>query len=615
MPGILRRQPFDHETPHWNLGVNTSSETATTRSSWHTLRSLAPYVWKFRSRVAIALFFLIAAKMALIGVPVVLKQLVDRLNPELAPLVIPALLLMAYGGLRLAATLFQELRQIVFARVMARTSRLLTLSVFEHLHALSLRFHLERRTGGVSRDLERGSTAVADLLDWTIYTIVPTLIEIIVVCVILGYSFDASFTWITLGTILAYVVLTFSVTEWRMRYYRAANEADTQANARAVDSLLNYETVKYFGNERFESAGYDESLRTLEEATVKSMKSLAVLNIGQSSIVAIGLSLLVWRAAAGVVAGTMTLGDLVMVNAFLIQLSMPLNYLGMVYREVKQAISNIERMFGLLDQSRDVADAADAKPLVIAGGKIEFDQVDFGYDPRRAILKKVSFTVPAGKTVAIVGTTGAGKSTIGRLLYRFFDIDGGAIRIDGQDIRSVTQDSLRAAIGIVPQDTVLFNQSIGYNIAYGRPPASPAEIAQAAQAAHIDAFIRALPDGYDTAVGERGLKLSGGEKQRIAIARTLLKSPPILLLDEATSALDTRTERAIQSELAEISRARTTLVIAHRLSTIVDADEIIVLDHGEIVERGHHQALLAQQGRYAHLWEMQRAVNVDAISD
>ncbi len=595
--------------------MNTSSETATTRSSWHTLRSLAPYVWKFRSRVAIALFFLIAAKMALIGVPVVLKQLVDRLNPELAPLVIPALLLMAYGGLRLAATLFQELRQIVFARVMARTSRLLTLSVFEHLHALSLRFHLERRTGGVSRDLERGSTAVADLLDWTIYTIVPTLIEIIVVCVILGYSFDASFTWITLGTILAYVVLTFSVTEWRMRYYRAANEADTQANARAVDSLLNYETVKYFGNERFESAGYDESLRTLEEATVKSMKSLAVLNIGQSSIVAIGLSLLVWRAAAGVVAGTMTLGDLVMVNAFLIQLSMPLNYLGMVYREVKQAISNIERMFGLLDQSRDVADAADAKPLVIAGGKIEFDQVDFGYDPRRAILKKVSFTVPAGKTVAIVGTTGAGKSTIGRLLYRFFDIDGGAIRIDGQDIRSVTQDSLRAAIGIVPQDTVLFNQSIGYNIAYGRPPASPAEIAQAAQAAHIDAFIRALPDGYDTAVGERGLKLSGGEKQRIAIARTLLKSPPILLLDEATSALDTRTERAIQSELAEISRARTTLVIAHRLSTIVDADEIIVLDHGEIVERGHHQALLAQQGRYAHLWEMQRAVNVDAISD
>ena len=595
--------------------MNTSSETATTRSSWHTLRSLAPYVWKFRSRVAIALFFLIAAKMALIGVPVVLKQLVDRLNPELAPLVIPALLLMAYGGLRLAATLFQELRQIVFARVMARTSRLLTLSVFEHLHALSLRFHLERRTGGVSRDLERGSTAVADLLDWTIYTIVPTLIEIIVVCVILGYSFDASFTWITLGTILAYVVLTFSVTEWRMRYYRAANEADTQANARAVDSLLNYETVKYFGNERFESAGYDESLRTLEEATVKSMKSLAVLNIGQSSIVAIGLSLLVWRAAAGVVAGTMTLGDLVMVNAFLIQLSMPLNYLGMVYREVKQAISNIERMFGLLDQSRDVADATDAKPLVIAGGKIEFDQVDFGYDPRRAILKKVSFTVPAGKTVAIVGTTGAGKSTIGRLLYRFFDIDGGAIRIDGQDIRSVTQDSLRAAIGIVPQDTVLFNQSIGYNIAYGRPPASPAEIAQAAQAAHIDAFIRALPDGYDTAVGERGLKLSGGEKQRIAIARTLLKSPPILLLDEATSALDTRTERAIQSELAEISRARTTLVIAHRLSTIVDADEIIVLDHGEIVERGHHQALLAQQGRYAHLWEMQRAVNVDAISD
>jgi ABC-type transport system involved in Fe-S cluster assembly fused permease/ATPase subunit len=585
---------------------------AVERSGWHTLKGLAPYVWKFRGRVALALIFLVAAKMALIGVPVVLKQLVDRLNPELAPLTVPALLLMAYGALRLASTLFQELRQIVFARVMARTSRLLTLSVFEHLHALSLKFHLERRTGGVSRDLERGMSAVSDLLDWTIYTIVPTLIEIIVVCIILGYNFEASFTWITLGTLAAYVAFTFSVTEWRMRFYRAANEADTQANARAVDSLLNYETVKYFGNERFESRGYDESLQKYEEATVRSLKTLAVLNIGQSSIVAIGLALLVWRAAAGVVAGTMSLGDLVMVNAFLIQLSMPLNYLGMVYREVKQALSNIERMFALLNQSRDVQDPPDAQPLAVNGAGIEFDQVDFGYDPRRPILKKVSFTVPAGKTVAIVGTTGAGKSTIGRLLYRFFDVDSGAIRIDGQDIRAVTQESLRRAIGIVPQDTVLFNQSIGFNIAYGQPDAGQSAIEQAAQAAHIDAFIQKLPDGYETAVGERGLKLSGGEKQRVAIARTVLKNPPILLLDEATSALDTRTERLIQAELAEIARARTTLVIAHRLSTIVDADEILVLDHGEIVERGSHLALLAQQGRYARLWELQRTASAEA---
>ncbi len=589
-----------------------SAAVVPTTGGWHTLRNLAPYVWKFRGRVLLALLFLIAAKLALICVPIVLKGLVDSLNPELAPLTVPALLLMTYGALRLAATLFQELRQIVFARVMARTARLLTLGVFEHLHALSLKFHLERRTGGVSRDLERGMSAVSDLLDWTIYTILPTLIEIVVVCAILSYNFDSSFTWITLATLVAYVALTFSVTEWRMRYYRAANEADTQANARAVDSLLNYETVKYFGNERFEARGYDESLCKFEEATVKSLKTLAVLNIGQSSIVAVGLSLLVWRAAEGVVAGTMSLGDLVMVNAFLIQLAMPLNYLGMVYREVKQSLSNIERMFALLNQSRDIQDQDDARPLEISGAAIEFDQVDFGYDSRRAILRKVSFTVPAGKTVAIVGTTGAGKSTIGRLLYRFFDVDGGAIRIDGQDIRSVKQDSLRRAIGIVPQDTVLFNQSIGFNIAYGRPDASPAEISQAAQAAHIDAFISKLPDGYETAVGERGLKLSGGEKQRVAIARTILKNPPILLLDEATSALDTRTERLIQGELAEISKVRTTLVIAHRLSTIVDADEIIVLDHGEIVERGRHQELLAIEGRYARLWELQRTVAAQA---
>ena len=584
--------------------------TSPVRGDWHTIGRLLPYLWAYRWRVGLALTCLVAAKFANVGVPLVLKRIVDALDVKSgdarAALVVPVALLVAYGLLRVGVTLFTELREVIFARVTHDASRTITLQVFRHLFSLSLRFHLERQMGGMSRDIERGSQGISSLISYTLYSILPTLVEITLVIGYLVVHYDASFATIALAALVLYVGYTVKVTEWRTQFRRQMNEQDSRANTRAIDALINYETVKYFNNEEFEARRYNENLVARMRAGIRAQTSLSVLNLGQSLIIAAAVTLLVWRATAGVVAGTMSLGDLVLVNAFLLQLATPLNFLGMVYREVKQALTNIERMFGLLAEPMDVRDAPDAPALVTRGARIEFDGVDFAYDERRRVLHGVSFEVPAGATVAVVGQTGSGKSTLARLLYRFFDVQGGAIRIDGQDLRAVAQGSLRAAIGIVPQDTVLFNDSIYYNIAYGRPEASREDVIAAARAAHIHDFIASLPDGYDTSVGERGLKLSGGEKQRVAIARTVLKDPPILILDEATSALDTRTERAIQAELTEISRDRTTLVIAHRLSTIVDADQILVMDQGRVVERGRHDELLARGGRYAQMWQLQQ---------
>jgi ATP-binding cassette, subfamily B, heavy metal transporter len=567
---------------------------------------LLPYLWEFRWRVGIALVCLSVAKFANVGVPLVMKEIVDALDATQQLVVLPLAFLLMYGLLRLSTTLFAELRDIVFVRVTRRAIRRVALEVFRHLHTLSLRFHLERQTGGVSRDIERGTRGISTLLSYMLFSIIPVVLEFSLVAAVLLAKFDWRFAAITFGAVAVYLTFTFFVSEWRMGIRRQANELDSRANTRAVDSLLNYETVKYFNNEDYEARRYDENLRKYEEADVKNEVSLGLLNIGQSAIIAVAVTLLMILAAEGVVSKQLTLGDLVLVNGLLIQLYIPLNFLGMVYREIKQALIDMDRMFRLLAENREVEDRAGAADLAIANPTVRFEHVDFSYEPRRQILHDVSFEIPAGRTVAAVGHSGSGKSTLARLLFRFYDVSGGRITLNGSDIRDVTQRSLRAAIGIVPQDTVLFNDTILYNIAYGRPEASRDEVIGAARAAHIHDFIVSLPDGYDSMVGERGLKLSGGEKQRVAIARALLKNPAILIFDEATSALDSKSEKAIQAELDRIAADRTTLVIAHRLSTVVDADEILVLDQGRVVERGRHDDLLARGGAYAAMWALQQ---------
>jgi ATP-binding cassette subfamily B protein len=579
---------------------------------------LARHLWPkgetgLRTRVVIALAMLVLAKLINVYVPILYKQTIDALGTAAAQAVaVPIVLILAYGAARVLAQAVGEIRDAVFAPVSQRAIRNLALEVFGHLHALSLRFHLERQTGGLSRVIERGTTGMEFLIRFTTFNILPTLLEIALVGGILWSLYDWRFSAVTLAVIAAYIVFSVVLSEWRIKYVRRMNDADTEANAKAVDSLLNYETVKYFGNEEHEARRFDIGRRRYEKAAIRSSRTLSLLNIGQGVIISLGLAAVMIMAGSGVVAHTMTLGDFVAVNAFLIQLYMPLNMLGFAYREIRNALVNMEKMFGLLDVEAEIADKPGAPRLVVSGGEIAFDHVDFHYEKARPILYDVSFRVPPGDTVAIVGSSGAGKSTISRILFRFYDVAGGSVRIDGQDIRDVTQSSLRAAIGVVPQDTVLFNDSIYYNIAYGRPDASREEIEQAARLARIHDFIMALPDGYQATVGERGLKLSGGEKQRVAIARTILKNPHILLFDEATSALDTRTEQEIQRSLEEVSRGRTTVVIAHRLSTIIHADEIIVLDRGRIVERGRHAELLARQGLYADMWRRQQEAAAEA---
>lgn len=631
----MRRSGEALSSPHH---VSTGQPARSDRSDWATLRRLFPYLWRYKWRVMAALAFMVGAKVANVGVPVLLKNLVDTMTPKpdmaQALLVVPIALLVAYGLLRFSTSLFGELRELVFAKATEGAARSISLEVFRHLHALSLRFHLERQTGGMTRDIERGTRGVHSLISMSLYSIVPTIIELTLVLTILGVKFDSLFVWITAVALLLYIVFTVTVTEWRTQFRKTMNELDSVAQSRAVDSLLNYETVKYFNNEEFEAGRYDASLDRYRKAAIKSQRTLSLLNTGQQLLIAVSLVLMLWRATAGVVEGRMTLGDLVMVNAFMIQLYIPLNFLGVIYREIKQSLTDLDKMFVLMEKEREVRDAPDAKPLAGIDSTVRFEDVSFAYEAARPILKHVSFEIPAGKTVAVVGPSGSGKSTLARLLYRFYDVGiepprppaargslppeggapglgrtgtgGGRITIGGEDIREVTQASVRQAIGIVPQDTVLFNDTVEYNIAYGRPGASRAEVEEAARAARIHDFIASTPKGYETMVGERGLKLSGGEKQRVAIARTLLKNPPIVIFDEATSALDSANERAIQSELKSAARNKTTLVIAHRLSTVVDAHEILVLEGGVIVERGTHAALLARQGKYAQMWALQK---------
>jgi ATP-binding cassette, subfamily B, heavy metal transporter len=598
----------------------------TPRSDWTTLKRLGPYLWEYRVRMVLALVFVVAAKAANVGVPLLLKQLVDSLSIPIgdprALVVVPLGLLLAYAGLRLSTTVFTELRELVFAKATHGAARRIALETFRHLHALSLRFHLDRQTGGMTRDIERGTRALQSLVSYSLYTIVPTLVELTLVLTLLGSKFDMGFVWITLAALVAYGTLTISLTEWRTQFRREMNELDSKAHSRAIDALLNYETVKYFNNEDFEARRYDEGLDAYRRAQIKSQSTLSLLNAGQQFVIAASLVAMLWRATAGVVEHRLTLGDLVMVNALLIQLYIPLNFLGVLYREIKQSLTDLDKMFRLMEREREIADRPGAQPLAIEHATVRFEAVNFAYHADRPILHDVSFEIPGGQTVAVVGPSGSGKSTLARLLYRFYDVDettaghgGGRITIDGQDLRDVTQDSVRRAIGIVPQDTVLFNDTIGYNIGYGRPGATQAQIEAAARAAHIHDFIAAQPKGYGTMVGERGLKLSGGEKQRVAIARTLLKNPPILIFDEATSALDSANERAIQTELASAAKGKTALVIAHRLSTVVDAYRIVVLQHGRIAEQGSHAELLAHDGVYARMWRLQQSGRPTGATD
>ena len=608
-----------------SLPFSSSAAPGGQRSDWRTLRRLLPYLWQYKGRVLAAIAFMVGAKLANVGVPLLLKQLVDAMTlpagSTTALLVVPVGLLLAYGVLRLMNSVFNELRELVFAKATHGAARAIALKTFEHLHGLSLRFHLERQTGGMTRDIERGVRGIESLVSFALFNLAATLVEVLLVLYILASRFDAWFAVITLTALALYIAFTVGLTQWRIQFRRQANQFDSAAHSKAIDSLLNYETVKYFNNEAFEARRYDESLEQLRRAQLKSRSSLSLLNGGQQLIIAVGLVAMLWRATEGVAAGRMTLGDLVMVNAFMIQIYIPLNFLGVIYREIKQNLVDLDKMFTLMDKEQEVADAPGAQALHTNGPvDVRFDDVHFAYEPARPILRGVSFEIPAGRTVAVVGPSGAGKSTLARLLYRFYDVGGapssaaggGRILIAGQDIRRVTQASVRRAIGIVPQDTVLFNDTVAYNIRYGRTDASDTEVEQAARAAHIHDFIVGTPAGYATMVGERGLKLSGGEKQRVAIARTLLKDPPILIFDEATSALDSANERAIQAELKSAARGKTTLVIAHRLSTVVDAHEILVMDGGQIVERGTHLQLLAARGRYAHMWALQQSAEPPA---
>ncbi|MDB5857576.1 MAG: putative type transport system involved in Fe cluster assembly, permease and ATPase [Ramlibacter sp.] len=600
------------------------------RSDWATLKRLLPYLMQYKLRVVAALAFMIGAKVANVSVPLLLKHLIDAMNVKpgdpAAVLVVPVGLLVAYGLLRLSTSLFTELRELIFAKATQGASRSIALETFRHLHSLSLRFHLERQTGGMTRDIERGVRGIESLISYSLYSIVPTLIEVTMVLAILAVKFDVWFAWITIAALVVYIIFTVSITEWRTKFRREANEFDSAAHSKAVDSLLNYETVKYFNNEEFEARRYDVSLDRYRRSRIKAQTTLSLLNTGQQLIIGISLVAMLYRATLGVVEGRMTLGDLVMINAYMIQLYIPLNFLGVLYREIKQSLTDLDKMFTLMEREREVEDSPAASPLPPPPGEgggggtpvdwsVKFDHVHFAYEPARQILHDVSFEIPAGKTVAVVGPSGSGKSTLARLLYRFYDVQQGHIVIAGRDIRDVTQSSVRRAIGIVPQDTVLFNDTVEYNIAYGRPGASRAEVQEAARQARIHGFIESTPKGYQTMVGERGLKLSGGEKQRVAIARTLLKDPPIMIFDEATSALDSANERAIQAELKSAAQNKTTLLIAHRLSTVVDAHQILVMEAGRIIERGTHQELLARSGRYADMWALQQSAEGEKFAD